>query len=373
MIRNLEITGFRGFERFEMSDLGRVNLLVGPNNSGKTTILEAIEILLSWGQLERIWAASRRRGEHFWEDSGHPSAPEVDVCHLFRGHVIEQGRSFRIATNGQDELGAVTVQIVKLSRSDGLQSVLFPSHDDEQRVGDRALQMNWAGTTTVDVKIPLTLRGGITREWLRRVSSSNDESMPDHGPQGLQFVTTSSLDVYSIVTAYEAIVLTPDEDLVIEALNIIEPTIERIAPVGTQKRFGSSQRSGIVAKMTGGHGPVPIGSLGEGIWRMLGLTLALARAKDGILLVDEIDTGLHYTVLADMWKLVSETAHRLNIQVFATTHSRDACESLATLARNASPSRSEVTIQRIEPGKQRAVAFSAKEIVIAAERGIEVR
>ena len=373
MIRNLEITGFRRFQRFEMSGLGRVNLLVGPNNSGKTTILEAIEILTSRGHLDGVWAATRRRGEQLWDDAGQHSKPEVDVCHLFNGHILERGRSFKIATDREDDLGSVTVQIVKLSLDDEVQRLLVQASDDEAGMSPNALHLDWIGARPVDVEIPLTLRGGVTRDWVRRYPSTIDESIRGRGRQGLQFVTTSSLELSSIVTAFEGIVLTPDEDLVIEALNIIEPEIERIAPVGTQKRLGSSQRSGIVAKMTGGHGPVPIGSLGEGIWRMLGLTLALARAKDGILLVDEIDTGLHYTVLADMWKLISETAHRLDIQVFATTHSRDACESLATLARNASPSANDVTIQRIEPGKQRAVAFNAKEIVIAAKRGIEVR
>ncbi|ETX02887.1 MAG: hypothetical protein ETSY2_34620 [Candidatus Entotheonella gemina] len=56
---------------------------------------------------------------------------------------------------------------------------------------------------------------------------------------------------------------------------------------------------------------------------MLGLILVLVRSQDGVVLIDEIDTGLHFTVLSNMWKLVYETAKRLNVQVFATTHSND--------------------------------------------------
>lgn len=73
-----------------------------------------------------------------------------------------------------------------------------------------------------------------------------------------------------------------------------------------------------------------------------------------------------------MWQLVYQTAARLNIQVFATTHSRDCYESLAAISRNVGADESEVT-QRIERGKDFAVAYSEREIVAAAKRHLEVR
>ena len=108
------------------------------------------------------------------------------------------------------------------------------------------------------------------------------------------------------------------------------------------------------------------------MWRMLGLALALANVKGGVLLVDEIDTGLHYSVMADMWRMVSERAAALKVQVFATTHSRDCYESLAAVVQSDSPS-PEITIQRIDPSREQAIRFSDEAIVAAAERGIEVR
>jgi hypothetical protein len=113
--------------------------------------------------------------------------------------------------------------------------------------------------------------------------------------------------------------------------------------------------------------------MGDGIWRLLGLALALARTEGGILLVDEIDTGLHYGVMEDMWKLVNETARKHNIQVFATTHSRDCYESLAAVCRDTVSVNSEVTIQRVERGKAKSTAYSEQEIIAAAKRGMEVR
>jgi hypothetical protein len=71
-------------------------------------------------------------------------------------------------------------------------------------------------------------------------------------------------------------------------------------------------------------------------------------------------------VLVDMWRLVLETARSLDVQVFATTHSRDCYEALAAVAE---PGRTEISLQRIERGKVKAVAFSELEIRQAAERG----
>ena len=116
--------------------------------------------------------------------------------------------------------------------------------------------------------------------------------------------------------------------------------------------------------------PVPIGSMGDGMWRILGLALSIARASGGVLLVDEIDTGLHYSVMEDVWRMVSERASALAVQVFATTHSRDCYESLAAVAKS---DVGDVTIQRIEKSRGEAVRFSKSAIVAAAERNIEVR
>lgn len=113
--------------------------------------------------------------------------------------------------------------------------------------------------------------------------------------------------------------------------------------------------------------------MGDGVWRILALTLAIVCAKGGVLLVDEIDTGLHFSTMSKMWKLIWETARKLDVQVFATTHNSDCWTSLAMIAEEEENTEDEISIQRIERDKQKAIAFTRQEIVIAAERGIEVR
>jgi AAA15 family ATPase/GTPase len=166
--------------------------------------------------------------------------------------------------------------------------------------------------------------------------------------------------------------LTAEEEFVIEALRTIEPSLERIAPGEIRFREATS-RTGFRVRLAGSDKPIPIGSMGDGIWRMLGLSLAMVNARNGVLLVDEIDTGLHFGVMSNMWKLVWTMAKRLNVQVFATTHNSDCWTSLASIANAEHPSQEGITIQRIDKDKPCSVIFTERQIVIAAERGLEVR
>lgn len=366
MLRHLTIDGFRGFEHFEMRDLGRVNLLVGTNNSGKTSVLEAIQILTT-GHIRSIWAALSRRGERLIFESDHRAKTEVDVCHLFHGHAMEVGTKFRIQGVKDSTAGSLTATINERSLDGGSDPTLFEGDD----AGQFGFLLKGDGFVRLDGDFPLSRRGGLSSDVLRRIRSLQDASTP-----GMQFISTVSLSPDRVVSLFEDVVLKPEEGLAIQAMRIIEPTVERIATTTKETRFYSGnpgERGGIVVKCSGVDQRMPIGSLGDGIWRMLGLALALVHAENGVLLVDEIDTGLHFGVMSDMWKLVSQTAERLNVQVFATTHSRDAVDSLAAISRADVSNVNDVTIQRLERDNQRAVTFTENEIVVAAERGIEVR
>lgn len=229
-----------------------------------------------------------------------------------------------------------------------------------------ALHLHWtSGAGTKRVQLGISRQGALS---LGRVVSSQDavERTPLNS---LVLITTEGLPRQEIISMFESVVLTPSEELVLRAIRTVEPAIERIASTGSQARSYTREQRGGLAMMIAGQ-RVPIGAMGDGIWRLLSIALALATARGGVLLVDEIDTGLHYSVLVDMWRLVLETARSLDVQVFATTHSRDCYEALAAVSE---PGRTEISLQRIERGKVEAVAFSELEIRQAAERGLEVR
>jgi AAA15 family ATPase/GTPase len=169
---------------------------------------------------------------------------------------------------------------------------------------------------------------------------------------------------------WDSVALTPDEPKVIEALQIIEPSIEKIAFLGREAVRSSG---GIVVKLKGSDVRLPIGSLGDGVKRLLSLSLSVIRATGGYLMVDEIDTGLHHSVLEDMWRMVITIAKRLNVQVFATTHSQDCINSLGRLHQVNPKLAAEVSLHRLERGLTHSVRYGPDEISTAALQEIEVR
>jgi hypothetical protein len=356
-----------------------LNLLVGTNNSGKTSVLEAIQLLCSRNNLEPLRDIMKSRGEYFWDERKRER--ELDIRHLFYGHDIEPGREFSvlgIRENSEEKL-VVTVGIRQIrppydSLSDAseqlriLEKEGFDDISENFKVLDFA--MRWLhGSEQESWDRPLSSNGGLSDEYIRRLTRIG---VPKKIETKTQFVTSSALTSEKMIELFDQIVLTPEENLVQEALQAIEPKIERIASVSSEK-YRREAREGFVVRLSGDEQRVPIGSMGDGIWRILGLALATVGAGNGVLFVDEIDTGLHFSTMSDMWKLIWETAKRLNVQVFATTHSSDCWTSLASIASRADRSEDGITIQRIERDKNVGVVFSEREIVIAANRRIEVR
>ena len=119
--------------------------------------------------------------------------------------------------------------------------------------------------------------------------------------------------------------------------------------------------------------PVPLKSLGDGVTRLFAAGLALAASRDGFLVVDEAENGIHYSVQGDFWRMVLRAAHKNNVQVLATTHSRDCVKGFARAAVDVDEA--EGVLVRLERAgaRVRAVEYTEEELETVAEQDIEVR
>lgn len=377
MIRELTLENFRAFRVLHLAGLGRVNLLVGANNSGKTSVLEAVSFLASGGDPLELHASLSRRGEQGLGDEDPARSPRedaVDVRHVFFGRKIgdnitstigsvdEHGKriSLRLSTPrvSDEELpewrDAVARQRRRLGRSE-------PVAVDLDRSGrlPRFLEVASQGASTI--KAVLLLTGGLTS-----ANATGSRRVEVSSP--VLFISTAGLDDDELAGLYDKIVITPEEATVVAALREVEPGVNRIAT----RQLGYSER-GFVVGIEGVAEQVPLGGLGDGVHRMLAIALSLVTARGGYLLIDEIDTGLHHTVMQKMWALVFETAKRLDVTVFATTHSYDCVHALSTISRPDDLSSGEVSLIRIERGNPEGVQFSEQEISHLAEWKIEAR
>ena len=372
-IKSLELKNYRGFDHFELHDLGLVNLLVGTNNCGKTTILEAIKILMSDSPISGLWQTLAQRDGEVIGDSSR-AGRQLEIRRLFQNHEIALGKSFELSasTDHGEWTMLATIERTNPDEVENLESEPDALLSPEDFLNPRSLSLQWRNPVGGKFPIPLTRQGGISRDAIQGIS----RHVSPLTEFAINFITASSLSADEVSRRFEEIVLTPEEDLVTEALRIIEPSIERIAVSGSDRSSGGMvrpSRGRILVRLKGSKERIPISSMGDGIWRLLGLALSVVRSAGGILLVDEIDAGLHYTVMQEMWQFLYQCAKKYDVQIIATTHSRDCYHSLAVICRDDVSEGSEVTINRIERDRSTAISYSEQEIVAAANVDIEVR
>lgn len=373
MISSLQIRGFRSFERFDMSGLGRINLLVGTNNSGKTSVLEALSLLTSAADPMAVWHMLWKRGERIVipvlpnpDGTRRGLQTEIEVAHLFKGHEIHHGSKFVISARDQTSERSLAVSVVELSPKERLE-LLGLSDEDSPPVSRLALQFK-GNPAPVSTILPLTRNCGLTSDVLDRPRRSQRRLDPPS-----VFITPESLGGSQLTSLWSNVSLKPAEYIVTQALRFIEPDIERIAIQANTEPFYGPSRGGFIVKLRGVEQPVPLGSMGDGMWRMLAMAISITQCSGGVLLIDEIDAGLHYSVMSSMWRLMFNTARDLSVQIFATTHSFDCIQSLASACAGEPESESSITVQRIETGNTKSIPYTESEIRVAADKLIEVR
>jgi AAA15 family ATPase/GTPase len=120
--------------------------------------------------------------------------------------------------------------------------------------------------------------------------------------------------------------LTDLESEVISALGLIDDRVTGVAFVensGSDLRTREKDQRVALVKIKGIDEPLPLKSMGDGMTRLFHIIVALVNARNGLLLIDEFENGLHWSVQPKVWDIVFQLSDRLNVQVFATTHSRD--------------------------------------------------
>ena len=370
MLGNLQLDGFRGFETYSLNELTRVNLLVGKNNCGKTSILEAIRFLVSGGDPRVLTEAANRRGEVSYPSTTSGRRPWPDISHFFFGHHLEPGTSFRLRGDGY---GALTSGIRLVNDDDDPRYFNASSGEDvpfilditaDAFVGPRSFPLT-KGRALLTPRVPLRSSRRTTGAGV--AGGQEDETAP------VELVTPDSLDPDHMRILWDRVLTEDRESEVVDAMKLLGSDLKSISFLTSDATRTRSDRAGVLLGFKGGGRRFPLGSYGDGMRRLLALSLALAQTAHGVLLVDEIDTGLHWTVLEDMWRLVVETARKSSAQVFATTHSLDCIRGLAALVESCPDVAADVSIHKIERALPKAVRFADDDIPAIVDQNIEVR
>ena len=374
-IDSLSISGFRGIDELSIRRLGRVTLVAGKNSIGKTTVLEAIRIYAARGRYSALW---NLLGEHeemaAMVDDDDTNRLERNHAALFYGREISVGTRISIGPGAPDE--QLTIETTTLTEEHAERQGAFPEFFEDSP--NRALKItyrNAAQTVPITVSRDDSLAvGALGRQPYRTGRLGNRWPYGDDPQPAIkcEFLGPGVPSNNALAVFWDDVALTDDEGRAIEALGLIFGSdVERVAAVGDDRRGARGRR--MVVKLGHHERPVPLRSLGDGALRLFAVALGLAVSRDGFLLIDEAENGIHHSVQRDYWRMVLQTAHKHNVQVIATTHSWDCVRGFAHAAVDLEDAEGVLVRLDKERGMLRAVEYPEEELQIAAEQGIEVR
>ena len=373
---NLSITGFRGIDDLSISRLGRVTLLAGKNSIGKTTVLDAVRVYAARGRyaalsgllerLEEVFIATDRDGTDY---------VGLDWTALFFGRSKSDGSRIRIGPEDVDAQLTLEKPLLTDEQS-SLLGQLSPSELLDDHVS--TLKILFRGNEYyIPLIIPQNALGSRTvgRRLRNPIVHSSVSSLSGEGelPSTIKCESLGPgvMTNEDIARFWSSVVLMDGEDRAVQALGLIfGQNLERVA---IDPRMGRGITHRVLVKLGSHDRPVPLRSLGDGALRLFGLALALANSRDGFLLIDEAENGIHYSVHRDYWRMVLRGAQESNVQVLATTHSSDCIRGFAQAALEFKETEGVLVRLSRQYGDLRAVEYPEEELAIAAEQGIEVR
>jgi len=353
------VTNFRCFAGLHLKDLARVNLIAGKNNTGKTALLEAIHLHDNPANWELAVNLNRARG------IPEPSRALEDVCAwLFYRGQIPSGLSLE----SHDEKGVtrtLTMYILDPASArerfpeaeKALASIISPSLKGSlSRLVLKYEQTNEPERISIGVAGEI-VGGGHGGIW---IDARIPRNMPD------VFLASGGASAMQDVGFFGELEKTKRQQEILPALQIVEPCLQHLSLVPLA---GESVIHGDIGLPL----LVPVPFMGEGVRRVLSLVLAIANAPGGVVLIDEIENGLHHSVLVKVWQVIAEAAERANVQVFATTHSYECIQAAhQAFAENRPDDLRLFRLDRID-SEIRVAAYNATTLETSIDMNLEVR
>ncbi len=319
MLTSLDISNYKCFEQLKIAPLAKVNLFVGTSNSGKTSVLEAVSMLPATG--------------------AHP--PKSINWMLFR--------------NGSTDAQA----------NDEYAKWLF--HD--RRVDGEIVMSALSDRGPEHISTRLTMGIGVNPSFAVKGSASIFVRFEPQKPwRKIGVVTTARLSASDLARSFDRWTLrTENDDRFVEFLQAVDPRLKSLRAMehtGQRMLYADVRLQERIA--------LPL--LGEGFNRLVQIYGAIIGDNADIVLIDEIENGLHWSALPQIWKGIRSAVEKEEVQIFATTHSLE-CIAAAVEAFKGEP-KNDLAVHRLErtpSGDIQCVSMGEDELERMLEREWEVR
>jgi AAA15 family ATPase/GTPase len=309
-ISNLGVKRFRGITDLTLDDLGDINFIVGDNNVGKTSILEAVSLWTSPGKIDNIVSSARLRIGHPF-----PSRIRQFECFVSLFPFSHDNKEIHLTAIINDEQHDLIISGILEKRILPRTSLIQVSLDDEEAEEEmvEAEVECFAGSLTYNSLV----KEIVICEDEIKATVLNDLLIPIKFISPVRHITGNTINKDML----------PYKENVTALLSLFDENITGFDSV--PDRFGRRPTEYIHHKK---HGIIPVFTFGDGLKRVLVLASYIALAQNGILLIDEIDTSIHVSILSDIFKWFIAACKKFNVQVFASTHSKEALSEMVTVA-----------------------------------------
>ena len=312
MYKSFRVKNFRCFKDLQINDLGRVNLIAGKNNTGKTALLEAMYLHTRPQQPETILDLQQARGL---------DTPDYDLPLYWQHFFHELDETEQIEMDGDNSEYNHKLIMYHLNRKDDIDDhfrrsyniLLDMGHDDDEAFRRKNL-----------------IYAAVIMQCEESQSSRSFSYLFSDGTHGpltdvilrSNFITVQGRPNKRISTKqFTEVVRKRRLQKLVETLSSLDAQLSDLRALESYRE----QLTWADVKW----GFVPLKLMGEGVNRVNHILLTLASNPNGYVFIDEIENGVHHSAYEDVWKAIGQVARdpELNIQVFATTHSLEMIEA----------------------------------------------
>lgn len=342
-ISKISIKSFRGIQNLVVDSFNNINIVLGDNNCGKTSFLEAVMFLRTSNDISNIYRISNVRDSLSLDAS--PSSYEKIMCMFSRdidnrnieitGEMNNKGISYRFF----GEESKVLLNSIEVDSFSGVSELLYGSKKKTRRIS------------------------------LARTSHTKGVRIEDSDDFPIVYLAPFEHLKGNVVNR---IVANKDyKEICLDLIKMFDPDIEDLMILKSD--VGDRPVEYIRHKRLGN---MPLSTYGDGIKKVLTLCNAIVKANGGILLIDEIDTAIHKKYYDNIFAFLISACLRFNIQMFVTTHSIEAIDAFLASQDydNSSNERINVVTLKREDNKTYCRVMPGREVYLNRERfGFEVR
>jgi len=360
MYQSFRLSNFRCFRELALSHLERVNLIAGVNNVGKTALLEALFLHCGAYNPELTLHVQGLRGIERVKIQL-PGWVETAIESLFSG--FDSSKTVELVGEN-DATGRRILRLRIVREPEQLAQISeFIQHGPDR---PEILPLSSEATQVLELEYEESKRRGKYHTFIDQKGMRTTPIPPPPPFPAFYLAARGRIPHAEDSERFGKLEIMGRQDVLLQALQVIEPRLRRLATV-------------VASGLPMIHGEIGLGRLvplpfmGEGMGRLASLVVAVGNASNGVVLVDEVENGLHHSILPKVWRAIGEVARAFNTQVFTTTHSLE-CIAAAHKA-FAEGRHYDFCLHRLERRNEtiRVVTYDQETLAAAIEAGLEVR